>query len=98
MMDIIQSLPSHIGSITTYVSGAQPSTSWQPPEEKLLTETKIKCLKALKWWATDLTLRGKHMVLAEFDASMMADCIVEVKLDYEDGKKYPYIEKPDKLS
>ena len=45
-----------------------------------------------------MTLRGKHMVLADFDASMMADCIVEVKLDYEDGKKYPYIEKPDKLS
>ena len=28
----------------------------------------------------------------------MADCIDETKLDYEDGKKDPYINKPDELS
>ena len=48
--------------------------------------------------ATNLTLRGKQIVLADFDANMMADCIDEANLDYEDGKKDPEIEKPDKLS
>ena len=47
------------------------------------------CLQALAWWATDLTLRGKHVVLADFDVTMMADFIDEEKLDYEDGKKDP---------
>ena len=44
-----------------------------------------------------MTLRGKHIVLADFDATTMADCIYEAKLDYEDGKKDLYIEKPDKF-
>ena len=45
-----------------------------------------------------MSLRGKHMVLADFDANMMADCIYEKKLDYENGKKEPDIEKYDQLS
>ena len=45
-----------------------------------------------------MTLRVKHIVLSEFDDTTMADCIDEAKLDYEDGKKYPDIEKPDKFS
>ena len=51
----------------------------------------IKCLQALVYWATYLTLRDKHIVLADFDAIMMADCIDEAKLDYEYGKKDPDI-------
>ena len=42
--------------------------------------------------------RGKHIVLAEFYATLMVDCIDESKLDYEDGNKYPDTEKPDNLS
>ena len=32
MMDMTQSLPEYIGSMTRYMSGAQPSPSLQPPE------------------------------------------------------------------
>ena len=59
---------------------------------------KIKCLQVLLWWATDLTLRGKYIFLAYFDATMMVYCIYEEKLDYYDWKKDPDIEKLDKLS
>ena len=45
-----------------------------------------------------MILSGKHIVLADFDATMMTDCIYKAKLDYEDGKKDPYINKPDELS
>ena len=45
-----------------------------------------------------MTLRGKHIVLTDFDATMMAYCIDEEKLDYKDGKKDPDIENPDKFS
>ena len=45
-----------------------------------------------------MTLRGKHIVLADFYATMMADCIYEARLEYEDGKKDPDIDKPDKFS
>ena len=41
----------------------------------------IKCLQALAWWDSNLTLRGKYIVLADFDATIMADCIDESKLD-----------------
>ena len=58
----------------------------------------IKCVQVLECWATNLTLRGKHIFLADFDANMMADSMDEAKLEYEDGKKEPDIEKPDKLS
>ena len=36
-------------------------------------DRKIKCLQALVWWGTYLTLRGKQIVLYDFDATMMAD-------------------------
>ena len=45
-----------------------------------------------------MTLRGKYIVLDDFDVTIMADCIYEAKLDYEDGKKDPDIDKPDKFS
>ena len=61
-------------------------------------DKKIKWLQALLWRATDLALRGKHIVLDDFDATMMAYCIDEDILDYKDGKKDPDINKPDKLS
>ena len=52
---------------------------------------KIECLRALPWWVTDLALRGKQIILAEFDVTMMADFIDEAKLDYKYRKKDPYI-------
>ena len=52
----------------------------------------------MAWWATDFTLRGKHIELVDFDANRMSDCIDEAKLDYEDGEKDPYTKKPDNLS
>ena len=52
----------------------------------------------MSWWATDLTLRGKQIVLADFDTTMMAYFIDEAKLEYKDGKKDPCIEKPDNFS
>ena len=36
---------------------------------------KTKCLQTLAWWATNLTLRGKQIVLADFDATMAEYCI-----------------------
>ena len=59
---------------------------------------KIKFLEELAWCATNLNLRYKHNVLADFDATMMANCIDEANLDYEDGKKNPDIKKPEKFS
>ena len=41
----------------------------------------MKFLQALEWWATNLTLMGKQIVLAEFYGTMMADCIDEAKFD-----------------
>ena len=63
-----------------------------------LCRPKIKCLQELAWWAIYSTLRGKHIVLVDFDATVMEYFIDESKLDYEDGKKYPDIEKTDKFS
>ena len=34
-------------------------------------DLKIKCLQALAWWANDLILRVKQMVLSEFEANIM---------------------------
>ena len=45
-----------------------------------------------------MTLRGKHIVLADFDATMMEYCIDEATFDYEYGKKDPEIKKTDKFS
>ena len=44
-------------------------------------DLKINCLQALAWWAIYLTLRGKHIFLAEFDSTMMAYCMCSLKLD-----------------
>ena len=44
-------------------------------------DLKIKCLQSLSWWATDLTLLGKYIVLANFDTTMMVDFIDEATLD-----------------
>ena len=52
----------------------------------------------MSWWSTNLILRGKHIVLADFDTTMMSYCIDEAKLDYKDGNKDPDIEKPDNFS
>ena len=59
---------------------------------------KNKFLQALACWATNLTLRGKQIVLADFHATMMAGCIYEANLDYKDGKKDPDIQKHGNLS
>ena len=61
-------------------------------------EQKIKYIQVFSWWATNLILRGKQIVLADFDTTIMADCIYEAKLEYEYGKNYPYINKPEKFS
>ena len=61
-------------------------------------DQKIKCIQALAWWATDLNLRGKQIVLADFDSTMMTDCIYEEKLGCEDRKKDLYINKPYRFS
>ena len=45
-----------------------------------------------------MTLRDKHIVLSDFDATMMKYYIYEANLDHEDGKKDPDIEKPVKFS
>ena len=71
---------------------------WYKIKSKLKTTTsgssygdqKIKCIHVSAWWATYLNLRGKQNVLADFDSTIIADCIYEAKLDYEDGKKDPY--------
>ena len=72
-----------------YVSGELTSTSWKPSEEELLTEKKNKYIQALE--ATNLNLRGKHIDLDDFYATMMEDYIDEAKLEYKDGKKDPDI-------
>ena len=79
---------------------------WCTAKSKLTTtrggasygDQKIKFLQVLPWWATNLTLRVKQIILADFDATTMVDCIYEAKLDYKDMKKDPDIKKPDKFS
>ena len=45
-----------------------------------------------------MTLRVKHIVVSDFDATVMVDFIYEAKVYYEDGKTDSDIEKPDKFS
>ena len=45
-----------------------------------------------------MTLSVKHIVLVDFDATIMTYGMDEAKFDYEDGKKEPDIKKPDKYS
>ena len=78
---------------------------WYTNKSKLTTtigltcygDQRIKCLQDLALWDTNLTLRGIHIVLVDFDATMMVDCIDEAKLDYENRKNDPDIKKPDKF-
>ena len=42
--------------------------------------------------------QGGYIVLDVFHDTIMAYCIDETKLYYEDGKNNPYIEKTDKFS
>ena len=44
-----------------------------------------------------MNLKGKHIILDDFDATVMVYCIYEAKLDYEDRKKDPDIKKPNNL-
>ena len=44
-------------------------------------DQKIKGLQALEWWATYFTLRGKQIILSNYDVTMMEYCIDEAKLD-----------------
>ena len=70
---------------------------WCTTKSKLTTtrggnyygELKIKYIQAFEWWATDFSLRGKHIDLADFDGTMMSYCIDEAKLDYKDVEKDP---------
>ena len=48
MMDITQYIPSYIGSMIIYVSGAQPSPSLKPPEDELIME--IEKSSAYRRW------------------------------------------------
>ena len=99
MTDMTQSLPSYIWK---YDEGCE----WCTTKSKFTAiiggdsygDPKTKFLQSLAWWDTDLTLRGKHIFLSDFDATMMSDCIYEAKLEYEDGKKDTDIDKPDKFS
>ena len=43
---------------------------------------KIKCLQALDWWVTDLTLRGKIVDLNNFKTNILAGAIEESRLDF----------------
>ena len=45
-------------------------------------DQKINCIQSLALWATNLTPRYKQIILSDFDATIMADCIDEAKLDY----------------
>ena len=49
-------------------------------------DSKIKCLQALAWWVTDLTLRGKIIDLNNFKTGILADAIEESRLDFEDTR------------
>ena len=76
MPDMKRSLPAYIGSMTKYVSGAQPSPILQPPKQKLLMKTRK--LSAYRRWHGGPPIcpfRDKNIVFYDFDATMMADCI-----------------------
>ena len=47
-------------------------------------DRKIKCLQALDWWVSYLTLRGKIIDLNKFKTDIISDAIGEYQLDFED--------------
>ena len=49
-------------------------------------DRKIKCLPALDWWVTDLTLRGKIIDQNNFKTDILADAIEDSRLDFEDTR------------
>ena len=44
-------------------------------------DSNIRCIQTFTWWDTNLTLRGKHIDLAEFNFTMTGYCIYEENLD-----------------
>ena len=48
--------------------------------------TKIKCLQALAWWVTDLTLRGKIIDINNFKTDILDDTIEDYRIDFEDTR------------
>ena len=46
-------------------------------------DRKIKCLQALVWWVTDLTLRDKIIDINNVKTDILAGAIDEYQLDYE---------------
>ena len=49
-------------------------------------DRKVKCLQALAWWVTDLTLQGKIIDLNNFKTDIIADEIEESRIDFEDTR------------
>ena len=49
-------------------------------------DRKIKCLQALAWWVTDLTLRGKIIDLNNFKTDIIDDAIEEYRIGFEDTR------------
>ena len=49
-------------------------------------DSKIRCLQALSWWVTYLTLRGKIIDLNHFNTDFLADAIEESWIGFEDTK------------
>ena len=49
-------------------------------------DRKIKCIHALAWWVTDLTLQGKYIYLYSFKSDVLSDVIKESLLNFEDNR------------
>ena len=47
---------------------------------------KIKCLQALDWWVTNLTLQGKNIDLNNYKSDFMSNMIEEYQLNFEDTR------------
>ena len=47
-------------------------------------DRKIKCLQALDWWVTYLTMRGKIIDINNFENDILAGAIEESRIDFED--------------
>ena len=47
-------------------------------------DRKIKCLKALDWQATDVTLRSKIINVNNFKTDIIADAVEDYWIDFED--------------
>ena len=62
-------------------------------------DRKIKCLQALAWWVTNLTLQGDNIYLNHFNSDALSDAIEESQLNFyntRDGKGY--LSNPIELS